>query len=318
MSASPTLDEAVAALRAGELVVMPTETVYGLAADASNPSAVAKIYALKGRPVGHPLIVHLAHAGWLSDWAASVPVAAARLAAAFWPGPLTLILPKQAHVSENVTGGQASVGLRVPAHPVAQQLLQAFRGGIAAPSANRYGRVSPTSAGDVREEFGDRTPLLLDGGRCVLGLESTIVSFVGEPLLLRPGGVSRTSIEALIGPIRQAAQGEGPRASGTTLAHYSPGTPVRLVGAAIAEASADAGVAVLARRASPEGFRGVWCRAPEDAEAYGRELYATLRRLDHLGLREILVEEVPKDPRWDAVRDRLTRAAASCAVMQTS
>lgn len=311
MSQPSPLVAAVAALRAGDLVVMPTETVYGLAGDASNDEAIARIYALKGRPVGHPLIVHLADARGLSDWAASVPAAAARLAATFWPGPLTLILPRQAHVSTLVTGGQASVGLRVPAHPVAQALLKAFGGGLAAPSANRYGRVSPTSPADVREEFGDATPLLLDGGRCEVGLESTIVSFVDEPLLLRPGAVSRLSIEALIGPIRQARQGEGPRASGTTVAHYAPTTPVRLVSLAAIEACQDADVAVLARTQAPKAFPGVWHHAPDAAEAYGQHLYATLRHLDRMGVREIWVEQVPNESRWDAVRDRLTRAAAA-------
>jgi L-threonylcarbamoyladenylate synthase len=303
---------AVARLRAGDVVAFPTETVYGLGADARNPDAVRRIYALKGRPPGHPLIVHLASATMLGDWAARVPPAARALAKRFWPGPLTLVLPRASGVPDAVTGGQESVGLRVPSHPIAHALLAAFGGGVAAPSANRYGRVSPTRAAHVRDEFGDAVPCVLDGGDCEVGLESTIVACLddGPPLLLRPGHVSHAALEAVAGPVRRAAAGEGPRAPGTTRSHYAPATPVRLV--ATGElASADAATAVLARRAAPATYAGPrWIDAGNDAARYGHDLYANLRQLDAAGARRILIESVPTDTAWDAVRDRVQRAAA--------
>jgi L-threonylcarbamoyladenylate synthase len=308
------LARAVAALAAGDLVAFPTETVYGLGADARNAAAVARVYALKGRPTAHPLIVHLAPGAALEDWASEVPAAARRLAARFWPGPLTLILPRAPGVADAVTGGEPSVGLRVPAHPVARRLLEAFGGGVAAPSANRYGRVSPTSAEHVRDEFGASVSVVLDGGSCRVGLESTIVSLVGEPLLLRPGGVSQQDIEAVIGRVRRAARGEGPRAPGTTRAHYAPATPLVLAaGAAFEAALGEAHLAVLAQRPAPAGFRGpLWIDGGLDAERYAHELYANLRRLDVAHARRILVEGVPAGAAWDAIRDRLERAAAAC------
>jgi len=313
MTSAADIARAVALLRAGELVAFPTETVYGLGADARNAAAVGRIYALKRRPAGHPLIVHLAAAGALADWAAVVPSAAQRLAARFWPGPLTLILPRAAGVSDLLTGGQDSIGLRVPAHPLARQLLEAFGGGIAAPSANRYGRVSPTSAAHVREEFGADAPFVLDGGDSSVGLESTIVSLVGEPLLVRPGAIAAAELEALIGPLRRAAAGEGPRAPGTTRAHYAPATPLVLVASGGLPAAAAADAAVLARQPPPAAFRGVlWLTAAADPAAYAHDLYANLRRLDRAGARRIVVEAVPTGAAWEAVRDRLGRAAAAC------
>lgn len=312
MTGAAEIDRAVAALRAGELVGFPTETVYGLGADARNPAAVSRIYAVKGRPAGHPVIVHLASAAVLGEWAAQIPAAAAALAARFWPGPLTLILLRAAGVLDEVTGGQSTVALRVPSHPVARRLLEAFGGGIAAPSANRYGRVSPTTAAHVRSEFGAAVPLVLDGGACSVGLESTIVSCVGMPLLLRPGGVPAGDIEALIGPLRRAARGEGPRAPGTTLLHYAPQTPLTLGTAAGLDAAAP-GVAVLALGPAPPGYAGpLWIDAGTDADRYAHDLYANLRALDASGARAILVEAVPAAAAWEAVRDRLTRAAAAC------
>ncbi len=306
-------------LRAGELVAFPTETVYGLGADARNPAAVAKIYALKGRPAGHPLIVHLHDSALLEKWARQVPLAAHRLAERFWPGPLTLILPRAAGVPDEVTGAQDTVGLRVPAHPVARQLLAAFGDGIAAPSANRYGRVSPTTPAHVREEFGTAMPYLLDGGACEVGLESTIVSLAGEPLLLRPGGISQADLEAVIGPLRRAAAGEGPRAPGTTVAHYAPASALRLVVCADLDAECGAQVAVLAGRPAPAGFRGLlWLDASDDPQRYAHDLYANLRRLDWVGADLILVESVPGAPAWDAVRDRLARAASACAAEESA
>jgi L-threonylcarbamoyladenylate synthase len=313
MTTAADIERAVALLRAGELVAFPTETVYGLGADARNPAAVAKIYALKRRPAGHPLIVHLAAAAALPEWAATVPEAARRLAARFWPGPLTLILPRAAGVSDALTGGQDSIGLRVPAHPVARRLLEAFGGGVAAPSANRYGRVSPTSAAHVREEFGPDAPFVLDGGDCSVGLESTIVSLVGEPLLVRPGGIAVPELEALVGPLQRAAAGEGPRAPGTTRAHYAPATRLVVVAPAALATAAGPGSAVLARRPAPVDFGGVlWLAAADEASAYAHDLYANLRRLDRAGAQAIVVEAVPDGAAWEAVRDRLGRAAAAC------
>jgi L-threonylcarbamoyladenylate synthase len=310
------LARAVRLLRAGQLVVFPTETVYGLGADAGNARAVRRIYALKGRPSTHPVIVHLADADQLEDWVKTVPPAARALAAAFWPGPLTLVLKKGGRVPDAVTGGGHSVALRVPAHPVALALLKTFAGGIAAPSANRFGRVSPTTAEHVREEFGERAPFILDGGPCPVGVESTIVALTGRrPLLLRPGRITRAELAEVIGDIRIARPGQGPRASGRLRSHYAPGTPLLIERSArIARASARAGTAVLARRRAPAGYSGpLWIAAPSDPARYARSLYANLRLLDRSGAARILVEAVPRSDPWTAVADRLARAAAGQA-----
>ena len=314
MTGAGDIERAVAVLRAGELVAFPTETVYGLGADARNAAAVRQVFELKGRPPGHPLIVHLATADALLDWAAEIPDSARRLAARFWPGPLTLILPRAVGVLDEVTGGQQSIGLRVPAHPLARQLLAAFGGGIAAPSANRYGRVSPTSAAHVRDEFGRAIPVILDGGPCRVGLESTIVSCLGEPLLLRPGGIALSELEAVVGTVRRAERGEGPRAPGSARAHYAPRTALALVGGdAFVSAAAGTQIAVLAQQPAPTAFTGkLWIDAGLDAERYAHDLYANLRRLDDSGAQAIVVEDVPSGPHWEAIRDRLTRAAAAC------
>ena len=308
------IEEAAALLRAGELVAFPTETVYGLGADAQNPAAVARIFAAKGRPASHPLIVHVSGLIAARGWAATLPDAAVRLAEAFWPGPLTLVVPKGRRVPAIVTGGQDSVALRAPAHPVARALLAAFGGGIAAPSANRYGRISPTRADDVREELGDRVALVLDGGHCEVGLESTIVACLGGGVqLLRPGAVSRSQIADLVGPVADAGPG-APRAPGSDRSHYAPRTPVEIVaGAALQQAARAATdpVAVMARSAAPAGATSaVWVRMQAEPAAYGRALYATLRRLDRSGAARILVEAVPDGEDWAAIADRLRRAAA--------
>jgi L-threonylcarbamoyladenylate synthase len=313
------IERAVAVLRAGGLVAFPTETVYGLGADASNARAVARIFAAKGRPADHPVIVHLAEAGQLPQWARSVPEAARRLAAAFWPGPLTLILPRAAGVLDVVTGGQDSVGIRVPSHPVAQALLRAFGGGIAAPSANRFGRISPTRAEHVRAELGDAVDLVLEGEAPAVGIESAIVDLSGaRPALLRPGMLGAAALEAVLGEPLGAPGADAPRASGTLAAHYAPRTPLRLVAAGALErelAAAGAGVAVLARRAAPPGARALaWRVAPPDAGGYAHDLYASLRELDAAGASCILVEAPPEGPQWAAVRDRLARAAAGAGV----
>lgn len=310
------IERAVARLRAGELVAFPTETVYGLGADARSPEAVRRIFAAKGRPVDHPVIVHLYDTGLLTEWTTAVPEGAWKLAAAFWPGPLTLILPRDARVEDAVTGGQDSVGVRVPAHPVARKLLAAFGGGIAAPSANRFGRISPTTAQHVASDLGDAVAMILDGGPCDVGIESTIVAFVGdEPLLLRPGAISLSEIFRALGRAPRARNAVSPRAPGTLPSHYAPRTPATLVPpdalhAEIAQlAERDELIAVLARTvAQPDDFTGIWINAPESAAAYAHDLYANLRALDAANADAILIEAVPVDDAWLAVHDRLTRA----------
>ncbi len=311
------IEEAVALLKAGELVAFPTETVYGLGADARNPAAVAKIFAAKGRPVSHPLIVHVSGLAAARAWIADLPDAAGRLAEAFWPGPLTLVLPKAASVAPIVTGGQASVAVRAPAHPVARALLAAFGGGIAAPSANRYGRISPTRAADVYEELGDRVALVLDGGDCEVGLESTIVACLdGRVTLLRPGAVSRSQLRDIVGAVADA-DAASPRAPGRDRSHYAPRTLLVIVEAGrlrdeVERALAAGGrLAVLARSDAPVASdRLVWCRLGGRPAEYGRALYAALRELDRAGAARILVEGVPADEPWAAIADRLARAAA--------
>ena len=313
----PTAAEAARRLHAGELVAFPTETVYGLGADATNPEAVAKIFALKGRPETHPLIVHIADPLALELWARHVPANARKLADRFWPGPLTMILPKSARVPAAVTGGQDTVGVRCPSHPVAQELLREFArigsGGVAAPSANRFGHVSPTTAQHVRDEFGASVEVV-DGGACEVGLESTIVDVSrGAPVLLRPGAVSRRDIESVLGIAPAERDAAAPRASGTLAAHYAPRTPLTLVDAAAFEAElAKAGeAAVLALRARPAAARAApWIHASADPLHYGHDLYANLRALDRGGAARIVVESPPALPGWEAVNDRLKRAAA--------
>ena len=317
---SAALAEAARRLAAGELVVFPTETVYGLGADAANPNAVAKIFALKGRPADHPLIVHIGGTAQLSQWAHEVPDAAKKLAAAFWPGPLTMILRKAASVNTAVTGGQDTVGLRCPSHPVAQALLAEFAssgsGAIAAPSANKFGHVSPTTAQHVRDEFGTGL-LVLDGGACEVGIESTIVDLSrGHAVLLRPGAVSREQIAATLGELPWSRDDAAPRVSGSLAAHYAPRTPMELVDEAALEprvraaVAQGARVAVLARGEARASAATLWRCAPENAGPYAHDLYANLRTLDASGAGLILVEAPPGDATWEAVNDRLARAAA--------
>ena len=314
---SATVARAAALLRAGELVAFPTETVYGLGADAANPRAVRAIFAAKERPADHPLIVHVADAAQIAHWARTVPAGARRLADAFWPGPLTLILPRTAHAADVVTGGQDSVGLRVPSHPVARALLRAFAAaggtGVAAPSANRFGRISPTTPQHVAEDLGDRVALIVDGGASDVGIESTIVAFSGDrATLLRPGGVAAADVERVLGEPLAAAGADAPRASGTLASHYAPRTPARLVaGSELARVVRErpAGVAVLARTvARPTGFTGAWIAASADPVRYAHDLYANLRVLDATHADGIAIEAVPDDAAWQAVRDRLERA----------
>ncbi len=319
--ATPASIEAAAdALARGRLVAFPTETVYGLGADAANADAVRAIYAAKGRPPDHPLIVHLPDASHLDAWARRVPDGARALATAFWPGPLTLILPRHARVGDAVTGGDDNVGLRVPAHPVARALLAAFarRGGhgVAAPSANRYGHVSPTTAQHVADDLRDRVATILDGGPCEVGIESTIVAFDGDrPILMRPGGVGVDALARVLGRAPDAPGDDAPRASGTHASHYAPRAAAFLVDAhaLVAELARleerDEVVGVLARTVRrPDDFAGAWIDAPADVDGYARELYASLRSLDAAHPDAILVEAPPDGAAWLAVRDRLARA----------
>lgn len=313
------IEAAVEVLRAGELVAFPTETVYGIGANASNPAAVRKIFEAKGRPADHPVIVHLDSARYLHRWVSEVPPVALKLAERFWPGPLTLVMPKASNVHDVVTGGQSTIAIRVPAHPMAQQLLTAFGGGIAAPSANRYGRLSPTRPDHVREELGSAVKLILDGGECSIGLESTIVSCLdSRARLLRPGGVTLAQLKTLLGEVDVGPAPDSPRVPGSTPAHYAPLTPLELIPIEKLEATVTelAGigqkVSVLAMRPPLRAHRNAtWINAGKKLETYAHNLYAHLRTLDKVGAQKILVQQVPADERWDAVRDRLTRASAS-------
>jgi L-threonylcarbamoyladenylate synthase len=254
--------------------------VYGLGADASSKEAVARLYAAKRRPLDHPVIVHFADADLAFSWAREVPQAAKKLAAKFWPGPLTLILRKSAKAGDFVTGGQDTVGLRVPSHPVAQELLRAFGGGIAAPSANRFGQLSPTTAAHVREDLGKDVELVLDGGPSEVGIESTIVDLSGgEPVLLRPGRISAAELEAALGSPVLAKQIDSPRHSGGLERHYAPKTPARLVPTHELDqeiARLKDRVAVLAF-SRPDERVDYWLRMPREPQAYAQKLYAALR-----------------------------------------
>jgi L-threonylcarbamoyladenylate synthase len=305
----------VEVLRAGDLVVFPTETVYGLGANASDPAAVRKIFQVKGRPTDHPVIVHLDNPRYLHRWVSNMPAAAEKLAARFWPGPLTLILPKAEKVNDVVTGGQDSIGIRVPSHPIAQQLLTAFGGGIAAPSANRFGRLSPTKPEHVRDELGTAIQVILDGGESPIGLESTIVSCLGnEARLLRPGFITRSQLEQVVGKL--AVGGVVPRVSGDRRLHYAPSTPLAIVASDDLERYAgefvarQEKVAVLAMRPPLDTQRNMtWINAGKKPDAYAHNLYNHLRTLDSAGCARILVQELPADERWAAILDRLQRAS---------
>ncbi|MGH8221716.1 MAG: L-threonylcarbamoyladenylate synthase [Woeseiaceae bacterium] len=309
---TPELKRALGILRQGGLVAFPTETVYGLGADASNPTAVARLYAVKGRPADHPVIVHFASAERAFAWAGEVPEAARKLAARFWPGPLTLILKRSKLAQDFVTGGQDSVGLRVPSHPVAHELLSAFGSGVAAPSANRFGLVSPTTAAHVREDLGDEVDLVLEGGPSDVGIESTIVDLSGaDAVLLRPGGIAREEVEEIV-QLRER-QEASPRHSGGLERHYAPRTPARLVPTHELDrqiAAMKDRVAVLAF-SRPDERVDYWLRMPRDPAAYAQRLYAALRELDAASCEMILVEAPPEAHEWAAVRDRLRRACAA-------
>lgn len=320
------IGEAARLLAQGRLVAFPTETVYGLGADAENPVAVASIYAAKGRPQDHPVIVHLAPEGRLEYWACDIPPQARALARAFWPGPLTMILRRAPGIPDAVSGGQDTIGLRCPSHPVAVALLRAFKGGqggVAAPSANKFGHVSPTQAAHVREEFaGDGAlAMVLDGGASQVGIESTIVDLSRlashGPVLLRPGHIGADAIAAVIGQRPAAPDAAAPRASGTLESHYAPHTPVVLQeGAALAgmiDRLVRAGKRVALIHYSGLSAAHAEVRLPVSPEGYAHDLYAALRAMDGVGADLILVEVPPQDAAWMGVNDRLRRAAHGSA-----
>jgi L-threonylcarbamoyladenylate synthase len=347
MTAGPdAIAQAARLLEEGKLVAIPTETVYGLAADADNPAAVAAIFSAKGRPSDHPLIVHVAHDADLSHWAIDIPPVAQRLIAAFWPGPLTLILKRAPSVDDVITGGQDSIGVRCPSHPVAQALLKLFRGGqggIAAPSANRFGRVSPTTAQHVVDELGEPgvgpVSAVLDGGPCEVGIESTIIDLTRldthGPVLLRPGQISVQQLEQVVGRVLATTDHAAPRVSGSLDAHYAPRTPLALIEReALAKMMAtlkakhrqvlslaiDKDV-VQVKALQTEGLpseslerQSVFTtHMPSDPQAYAQVLYAQLRALDQVGADLILVEQPPKTTAWQGINDRLQRAAFDSA-----
>jgi L-threonylcarbamoyladenylate synthase len=315
------IGRAAHALRSGLTVAFPTETVYGLGADAGNPAAVSAVFAAKGRPADHPLIVHLPAGSDPAEWssAGGERLAVARqLAQAFWPGPLTLVLPRSERILPLVTGGQPTVALRVPASDTALALLEAAGLPLVGPSANRFGRISPTSAQHVLQELAGRVPFILDGGSCTVGLESTILDLSGFGLrILRPGAVSAQQLEAVLGlPVNSGAAGaDAPRTPGSLASHYAPAARTLLLGGGsfsgfiAGAADGGAGTGVISLQPAPAGFRGAWRQLPAEPAGYSQRLYATLRELDALS-KVIVIERPPGEAGWEAVNDRLQRAAA--------
>lgn len=323
------IDQAVEILKKSGLVAMPTETVYGLAADASNEAAVRKIFAAKGRPDNHPLIVHIANINQLSDWAQEIPDYAIKLAEHYWPGPMTLILKKQSHVLDAVTGKQDSVGIRIPNHPVALQLLEAFSGGLAAPSANRFGYISPTTAEHVRQDLGDKVDMILDGGHCGIGIESTIIDCTGDaPRILRPGMIF--PVGAIPPWLPVPTEISTPRVSGALDSHYAPKTITRLLSAQTIDdiLKTKKNIVVLSQRKyithpvklydarvphrapliNPDISH--WIVMPNDPHAYAHRLYEQLHFADNLKCQEIWIEHVPDTSEWNGILDRITKASA--------
>lgn len=327
------IDQAVECLKKGGLVAIPTETVYGLAADANNEAAVRKIFAAKGRPADHPLIVHIADIKDLSHWARDIPDYALQLAKQYWPGPMTLILKKQAHVLDCITGGQDTVGIRIPNHSVAQQLLKAFEGGLAAPSANKFGHISPTSAEHVRQHLSDTVDIILDGGHCGVGIESTIIDCTGDaPRILRPGMITQNMIEGLgPSPRRGDTVEKAPRVSGALPSHYAPQTLTHLLSAQAIDdrmqnLQTNNVVVLSSRKHTPHRVKlydariphretpadstiSHWIIMPTDPHAYAHRLYEQLHFADSLGCQAILIEQVPDTPEWSGILDRITKAS---------
>ncbi|MEV7415470.1 L-threonylcarbamoyladenylate synthase [Streptomyces sp. NPDC089919] len=318
MTATTDIEKAADVLRAGGLVALPTETVYGLGADAENPAAVARIFQVKGRPPTHPLIVHIGAADQLDDWVEEVPATARLLAEHFWPGPLTLVLRRGARVPLEATGGLETVAVRVPDHPVALALLSAFGGGVTAPSANRFGSVSPTTAGHVVEELGDAVDCVLDGGSCAVGVESTIVDVTGEwPAVLRPGGVTREALEAVLGAPVAVPAGTTVRVPGQHPSHYAPAARVVLVEPSQVVAEAElaqeqghrVGVFLPPALAGAEVKAHAVVSLPAAPEAYAQGLYGYLRELDQQGC-DLIVASLPEEEGLGlAIANRLRRAA---------
>lgn len=311
------INNAVDALRCGKLVVFPTETVYGLGADAANVNAVRHIFKVKQRPLNHPLIVHLPNISYLEHWASEINSAAWRLAQQFWPGPLTLIVKRASHVLDEVTGGQSTVGLRVPEHPVAQALLHAFNGGIAAPSANRFGYISATSASHVQKELGNEVDMILDGGNCPVGIESTIVDVsCGQAKILRLGAITPEAINAVTECTVADHTTSAVRAPGALTNHYAPNNPlyvlpVKQIDFAIQQfllQKKRIAVLTLQQKRHDLDENMDWILMPHNAKDYARVLYANLRKIDAQKPTVILVEAPPNEMEWFAVRDRLEKA----------
>lgn len=311
-------------LRAGSVVAFPTETVYGLGAEISQLDAIQKIFEIKGRPRNHPLIVHFSDIAKLEHWTKEVPPAARLLAEKFWPGPLTLILSKSRHIPLDVTGGQNTVGLRIPRHPVALALLQELgpHKALAAPSANRFGRISPTTTAHVKSEFNDKLDMILDGGECEVGLESTIISCDRESVtILRPGGISVAEIEDLLKQKVNIIAQPATRVSGSLKSHYAPVTPLEICrdsqtlwhhfDALRQQDIVPAAVVYSANHNRDYMKNGYPILMPDDPIGYGKRLYATLRDLDQMNVDRILVEAPPAKPEWAAIIDRLQRASAA-------
>src|SRR3990167_8676883 len=305
------IKQAVSILKAGGLVAFPTETVYGLGGDASNESALKKIFLAKKRPMDHPLIVHIADIMQLPLWARDISPHALLLANVFWPGPLTLILKKAPHVSDLITGSQDTIGIRIPKHPIAEELLRAFGGGLAAPSANQFGRISPTTADAVHEELGDAVNLILDGGPCEIGLESTIVDVSGaKPIVLRPGMMTQEEIEAALQEPLSIKKKNIPRVSGSHISHYAPLTKTCLLSTKelsefLKHNQQDRSFVIV-------GFKK-WNEEsvvmPINPKQYAHDIYSVLRTLDKKNFQKIMIEDVPHENEWHAISDRLQRAA---------
>ena len=302
-------------LRAGGLVAFPTETVYGVGADATNAAAVAKIFAAKGRPSTNPLIVHVADVDSARRYASEWPGDATRLAEQFWPGPLTLVVPKTSAIVDSVTAGRQTVALRVPDHALALELLGAFGGPVAAPSANKSNHVSPTTAAHVVQELGGTVDVILDGGPCRVGIESTVVDLTGpRPVIFRPGGVPRLEVEAVVGPVDvfggAVDAAESSASPGQHARHYAPRTPAfRVPFDRSAFTPGQCGVIMPGRRREWRQVRGIRLAIlPSNPDEYARLFYSTLRELDRLGLNAIYIGMPPERPEWEAVRDRITRA----------